>query len=57
MYLVDLIYGEKKDYFRFVFDGTETEPKVSNFNGVYNYLRFETTADPANTITKILVRN
>lgn len=40
-----------------VFDGSQTEPKVSNFNGVYNYLRFEATANPAETITKILVRN
>jgi hypothetical protein len=40
-----------------VFDGSESEPKTANFNGVYNYLRFETTQDPANTITKILVRN
>lgn len=40
-----------------VFDGTETEPKISNFNGVFNYLRFVTSQDPADTITKILVRN
>lgn len=40
-----------------VFNGTETEPKVANFNGVYNYLRFETSQDPNETVTKILVRN
>jgi hypothetical protein len=39
------------------FDGTETEPTPVNFNGVYSYLRFKTTADPADKITKILVRN
>ena len=25
---IDLIYGEKKDYFRFVFDGTETTKEI-----------------------------
>ena len=39
------------------FTGTETEPKPANFNGVFNYLRFKFTANPSNTITKILVRN
>ena len=39
------------------FDGTETEPKPINFNGVYSFLRFKTTANPANNISKILVRN
>jgi hypothetical protein len=39
------------------FDGTETEPKSVNFNGVYSHLRFRTTADPTDKITKILVRN
>jgi hypothetical protein len=39
------------------FAGGETEPKPVNFNGVYTFLRFKTTADPANTISKILVRN
>jgi hypothetical protein len=40
------------------FDGSsETEPVSVNFNGVYSFLRFKTTADPADTITKILVRN
>ena len=38
-------------------DGTETQPVPVNFNGVYNFLRFKTTANPANTISKILVRN
>jgi hypothetical protein len=40
------------------FDGSsEIEPVPVNFNGVYSYLRFKTNADPADTITKILVRN
>jgi len=39
------------------FTGNETEPKPVNFNGVFSHLRFKTTADPANKITKILVRN
>lgn len=39
------------------FDGTETEPKPVNFNGVFSHLRFKATASPADTITKILVRN
>ena len=39
------------------FTGLETEPTPVNFNGVFSYLRFKTTADPADTITKILVRN
>jgi len=39
------------------FKGTETEPTPVNFNGVYNHLRFKATASPANTISKILVRN
>jgi|TARA_R110002124_G_scaffold259452_1_gene425308 hypothetical protein len=40
-----------------VFDGTETEPTSVNFNGVFSYLRFKTTADPTSKISKILVRN
>jgi len=36
---------------------SEVEPVPVNFNGVYSYLRFKTNADPADTITKILVRN
>jgi hypothetical protein len=39
------------------FDGTETEPVVANFNGVFRYLRFVLDSDPTDTITKILVRN
>jgi len=40
------------------FDGSsEVEPVPVNFNGVFSYLRFRTNADPADTITKILVRN
>jgi hypothetical protein len=37
--------------------GAETEPTPVNFNGVYSFLRFKATADPANKISKILVRN
>jgi hypothetical protein len=37
--------------------GNETQPTVSNFNGVFNHIRFKTTASPANTISKVLVRN
>jgi hypothetical protein len=37
--------------------GSETEPTPINFNGVFSFLRIKATADPANTITKILVRN
>tara|TARA_B110000503_G_C7077512_1_gene383615 strand:- start:3 stop:803 length:801 start_codon:yes stop_codon:yes gene_type:complete len=39
------------------FDGTETEPVPVNFNGVFSFLRFKADADPADKITKILVRN
>lgn len=39
------------------FDGTESEPVPANFNGVFTYLRFKASADPADKITKILVRN
>ena len=39
------------------FDGTETTPVPVNFNGVFSHLRFKTNTDPADTITKILVRN
>jgi hypothetical protein len=39
------------------FTGTETEPKPVNFNGVFSHLRFKVDADPANKISKILVRN
>jgi hypothetical protein len=39
------------------FDGSETEPVISNFNGVYRYLRFVLDADPTDLISKILIRN
>jgi len=39
------------------FTGAETQPKPVNFNGVFSFLRFKTDANPANTITKVLVRN
>jgi len=39
------------------FTGSETEPTPVNFNGVFNHLRFKTTANPANKITQVLVRN
>ena len=39
------------------FTGTETTPIPVNFNGVFSFLRFKTDAPPADTITKILVRN
>lgn len=35
----------------------ETHPVDKSFNGVYSYLRFRTTTDPTNKISKILVRN
>ena len=37
--------------------GSETEPTPINFNGVFTYIRFKTTANPTSTISKILVRN
>ena len=39
------------------FDGTETTPEPVNFNGVFSHLRFKADANPADKITKILVRN
>ena len=39
------------------FDGTEVAPTPVNFNGVFSYIRFKTTTNPANKVTKILVRN
>lgn len=39
------------------FNGTETEPTSANFNGVFNFIRFKSTANPANTIIKTLIRN
>jgi hypothetical protein len=38
-------------------DGTETMPTPINFNGVFSHLRFKASANPANKISKILVRN
>ena len=38
------------------FTGSETITPL-NFNGVYTYIRFKTDADPASTVTKILLRN
>jgi hypothetical protein len=39
------------------FDGSETEPTPVNFNGVFSHLRFAVYSDPANKVTKILVKN
>ena len=39
------------------FTGSESTPMPVNFNGVFSHLRFKTDANPANKITKILVRN
>jgi hypothetical protein len=39
------------------FTGSEDTPTPFNFNGVYSYLRFKTSANPTSTISKILVRN
>ena len=39
------------------FAGTETAPEPVNFNGVFSYVRFKATANPADKITKVLVRN
>ena len=39
------------------FTGSETEPTPVNFNGVFSHLRFKASANPANKISKILVRN
>mgnify|MGYP001168121025 CR=1 FL=1 len=39
------------------FTGNETDPVPQNYTGVFSYIRFKTTTDPANKITKILVRN
>jgi hypothetical protein len=35
----------------------ETTPQPVNFYGVFSHLRFKTTSNPANKISKILVRN
>ena len=39
------------------FTGSETQPSPINFNGVFSHLRFKATANPAEKITKVLVRN
>ena len=39
------------------FTGSETAPVPANFNGVFSHIRIKTTADPADKITKVLVRN
>lgn len=39
------------------FDGTESEPVPINFNGVFSHLRIKAYADPADTVTKILIKN
>ena len=39
------------------FAGTETTPAPVNFNGVFSYVRFKADANPADKITKVLVRN
>lgn len=38
-------------------DGTETEPVPINFFGVFSHVRIQTDANPANTITKVLIRD
>ena len=38
------------------FDGSESEPTPVNFNGVFSFLRFRATSNPADKISKILVR-
>ena len=35
----------------------ESDPMPVNFTGVFNYVRFQASASPADKITKILVRN
>jgi hypothetical protein len=37
--------------------GSETEPTPVNFSGVFSYIRFATSTEPTEKITKILVRN
>ena len=39
------------------FSGSETEPTPVNVYGVFSFIRFVANANPADTITKILVRN
>tara|TARA_B100000424_G_scaffold114850_1_gene86606 strand:+ start:5027 stop:5827 length:801 start_codon:yes stop_codon:yes gene_type:complete len=40
-----------------ILGGTETEPVPVNFNGIFSFIRFKSSSDPSNKITKILVRN
>jgi hypothetical protein len=37
--------------------GSETTPTPVNFNGVFSHIRFKATANPADKITKVLIRN
>ena len=37
--------------------GYETLPSPVSFNGVFSHIRFKATANPADKITKVLVRN
>lgn len=39
------------------FTGTESDPVPVNFNGVFSYIRFIADTNPADKITKILIRN
>ena len=39
------------------FTGSESGPKPINFNGVFSHIRFAVNANPADKVTKILVRN
>ena len=45
------------DVTKFTLTGNEATPSPVNFNGVFSYIRFKTTANPADKISKILVRN
>ena len=45
------------DVATYTMTGSETEPTLINFNGVFSHLRFKATANPAEKITKVLVRN
>lgn len=39
------------------FTGNETEPTSTNFNGVFSYIRVKAASDPADKISKVLIRN
>jgi hypothetical protein len=45
------------DVANLTFTGIESVPSPVNFNGVFSHLRFKTNSNPADKITKILVRN